>query len=92
MFTLHIGSRCYTPDLHVFTIDILVLALSWHEGLYPGVEEMVPCVCRQEVTACFVAVFVANFLPSQVLHKVSREMKITGPHTVSRYSTMARRL
>lgn len=55
-------------------------------------KKLVSYVCRQEVTVCFMAVFVVNFLPSQVLLKVSREMEITGPHTVSRYRTVARGL
>jgi hypothetical protein len=35
-----VGSRWYTSDLHVATIDIWTFIAPWHEGFYHGVEEI----------------------------------------------------
>ena len=51
LYTWHICSRWYTSDLHVVTTDIYTLFPSWKQGLYPGIEKMVPSVCNQKVTS-----------------------------------------
>jgi len=40
MYARHMGSRWYTSDLHLVTIDIELFVPPWHLGLYFGVEEI----------------------------------------------------
>jgi hypothetical protein len=39
MCKCHMGSRWYTSDLQIVTIDIEAYVLTWQQGLYPGVEK-----------------------------------------------------
>jgi len=40
MYTWYMGSRWYTSDFHIFTIDILAFVAPWHEDSYPSIEEI----------------------------------------------------
>ena len=37
---LHVISRWYTSDFNVVAINFYVFVPPWHQGVYPGVEEM----------------------------------------------------
>jgi len=40
MYTWHVGSRWYTPDLCRVTIDTEGFVALWHQTLYPGIEDI----------------------------------------------------
>ena len=78
------GSRWYTADLRKVTIAISAFVPPWHQSMYRGVEEM--CIkCQEAGSDSFLQVGVCcESLANQVLLKWSKEIQITGPHTVKR--------
>ena len=59
-------SRCYTSDVHVYTLTFKRLSQRDTKACFPAPKESASSVCSQEVTACFILlVYVANHLPAR---------------------------
>jgi hypothetical protein len=83
MSTQHMGSRCYTSDLTIVTIDISEFVTPWHQGLYPGTQQ-IGVKCPQPLGDSLLHVGVCyKMLASQVILNVSQKLEITGLRTTN---------
>jgi hypothetical protein len=75
------GSRWYTPDFHVVTIDISAFVTTCYQSLHPGLEEICVKYFSREVAACFTSACVRNCVPAGYFSRGSKRYYPQFHHT-----------
>ena len=81
MYKWCMGSRWYTPYLHIATIDIWAFIAPCHQGFYHGVEEIAVMCLQPGGNILFRISVFCKSLARQVLRTGSVKLDITGLHT-----------
>ena len=80
MYTWHMCSRWYTPDLHVITIFIVHLSHCVTKACIPAQNKSQSSVYSQEVTTCLTSVSLANRVPAKRFLMGAKRWKHWAPY------------